>query len=91
MKALDEAVRFAGMCKANEFEPREFADLIRLTRRAVAAGERACSVPNTQKAADRAMERVEVHAAKMGLRTDWPGLFPTFLGRSRVDSLPFMD
>lgn len=66
---------FARTCRETNLDPLDLARLCALTRQAFAAGERAA---NTGADDDAAAERVEAHAASMGLTTQWPGLYPRF-------------
>lgn len=90
MKALDEAVRFANKCAAHKFDPTDYADLIRLTRRVVAAGVRECNVPNAS--AESSRKRLTEHAKTMGVKVDYSGgLVPQFAHRGLGIQLPFLD
>jgi hypothetical protein len=75
-KKLDFAVQFANFCKNRNVEPREVAELIRLINRAFKAGEHDANY-GTDKA-DPWYKKVEAQAAKLGMKTYWPGLYPAF-------------
>lgn len=53
-------------------------ELHKLAARAFSAGEREC---NTGKSADRQRGKVAEYAESLGLKTSWPGLYPTFTRR----------
>lgn len=94
MKALNDAVAFARQCQEHQLDPKEYATLIRLIRRAFAAGVTYANTgtERASKADDRAGERVEQQAARMGMRVDWPGLIPTILCSvgGRLGFIPFL-
>lgn len=79
-KVLDFAVCFARCATNNGFDPLELAELIRLSDRAFKAGEAYCNLPGDryEKANTRTKNKVKLHAEKMGLVTEWPGLWPMF-------------
>lgn len=91
-KTYENTVHFAGFARVNRLDPRALAELCVLSWRAAHRQALEASHPNAAPAAP-SMRRVEVHAAKMGLKTQWPGLYPTFHGAKgpseRIDTLPY--
>jgi hypothetical protein len=78
---LLNAVRFAQWAAELQINPIELAELVRLARRAFRAGERYAN-SGAKLDSDREIRAglaVERHAKALGLTTQWPGLWPTFV------------
>lgn len=79
-KGISYAVRFANACNNGKLSPLSASQLVELVIRAHAVGTRYANGHTSSAKLDRAKDRVETHAATMGLRTSWPGLYPSFSG-----------
>lgn len=82
------AIAVARFAADTKTEPYQVVRLVALARKAFRAGERACNVPDTGAAYDRASARFEALAAELGFGVTWPGLWPTLTRDGRDVYLP---
>ncbi len=70
------ALRFAAFCTEHKVAASDLADLVVLIRQSVRAYERANNSDGMAKYG-RSVDAVSAKAEQMGLKIDWPGLYPT--------------
>ncbi len=86
-KRLDDCVMFANWCRTEGLDFGQGAELIRLARRAHAAGTLECNISG--KSADGARKRFEEYAKKVAdIATQWDGLWPTCRTPTRELRIP---
>ncbi len=82
-KRLDECVMFANWCSREGLTPHQGAELIRLARRAHAAGEKECSYPGA-RSSENSHKRFEnaVSIYLDGYTVEWNGLWPSVVSHN---------
>ena len=78
-KSLQFAVQFASFCKNGNYNPILVGEFLELIDKAFRAGEKDCNKgTDTADKPRRLVEEMAQH--EWTLKTEWPGLYPTFTG-----------